>query len=137
MTSPAMLDPGLCSPAQRGANLSGEAAFTWRYPVEFEQEIMSNLCLRIIGARGENMKRIVDAAGGKAARVKVQLRGCWSRLSVPETGPLTIHVQANDATALAKAKVGVLALMDEITAEVVSLAVAQCLEGDGEDDFLY
>lgn len=54
---------------------------TWQMEVGMVEDKQFHVCRHLIGKGGENMKRIVSEAGGKAAKVSVNLRGHGSRPS--------------------------------------------------------
>lgn len=52
-----------------------EDALTWKMEVGIAEDAEFRVCKRLIGPGGKNMKSIVSQAGGKAAKVSVNLRG--------------------------------------------------------------
>jgi len=74
--------------------------FEEQVEVGLEEDDVFCVCKRLIGPGGGNMKGIVAAAGGKAAKVQVQLRGCGAKkddcLNEGQKDPLVVIVRADD-----------------------------------------
>lgn len=94
--------------------------------VGIEEDYSFQVCRRIIGPGGENMKRIVDAAG-KDGMVKIRLRGRGSKyLEGPEhkesSDPLMLCVSATSRRAFERSAQAI----EELLASIHNEYLAYC-----------
>lgn len=111
---------------RQGERAGAGGKYLCRMKVGIEEDYSFQVCRRIIGPGGENMKRIVDAAG-KDGMVKIRLRGRGSKyLEGPEhkesSDPLMLCVSATSRRAFERSAQAI----EELLASIHNEYLAYC-----------
>eukprot|EP00434_Breviolum_minutum_P005169 symbB.v1.2.004557.t2/scaffold245.1/size253980/14 len=115
---------------EKSAAGTGGGKYLCRVKVGIEEDVSFQVCRRIIGPGGENMKRIIETVGHGA--VKIRLRGRGSKyLEGPEhkesNDDLMLCVSATNRRSFEKASGLVEALIGTVQKDYVAFCQARCL----------